>query len=114
MAAIALKVKPGDDISWAGVISATGITDFTGYDLEAQVRMWDEATKAYGAVLAEAVITWTDAALGAFLLTIADTVTALWPANEGLAMDIRITTPTGELFRTETFGFRTVPGVTEG
>lgn len=113
MVAIALKVKPGDDISWAGVISEAGVTDFTGYVLTAQVRMWDAATKMYGAVLAEAVIAWTNATVGAFLLTIADTVTTAWPANEGLAMDIRIQTPTGELFRTETFGFRTVPGVTE-
>jgi hypothetical protein len=112
VAAISLKVKPGDDISWAGVISAAGITDFTGYVLTAQVRQWDEATKSYGAVLADAVIDWTDATEGAFLLMIADTVTTLWPVNEGLAMDIRIQTPTGELFRTETFGFRTVPGVT--
>jgi len=112
VAAIALKVKPGDDIPWAGVISAPGITDFTGYVLTAQVRQYNEATKDYGAALADAVITWTDATVGAFMLAIEAAVTATWPENEGLAMDIRIETPTGELFRTETFGFRTVPGVT--
>jgi hypothetical protein len=113
VSATALRVKPGDDIPWLGVISGTGITDFTDYVLTAQVRLYNEATKEYGPSLGEADILWTDATEGAFSLKFDAATTANWPVNEGLAMDIRIETPTGELFRTETFGFRTVPGVTE-
>lgn len=113
MSATALKVKPGDDVSWAGVISASGVSDFTGYTLTAQVRKLNPATGIYGPSLGDAEITWTDATLGAFMLKFDASVTATWPPNEGFAMDIRIETPDGELFRTETFGFRTVLGVTE-
>lgn len=107
-----VKIKPGDDISWAGVITTEGVTDFTGYTLTSEIRDIDQVTGVFTTLLASPTISWLAPTAGAFLLVVPRAVTENWPVGRCLALDIRIATPAGEHFRTETAVFETVAGVT--
>lgn len=108
---MSITVKPGDDIRWTGRITAQGVTDFTGYTLEGQVRELGCAD-APGSLVGTASFAWLDEAGGVFRYNIDKTETALWPAPATLVLDIRIITPGGATLRTETATIATTPGVT--
>lgn len=107
-----ITVKPGDDISWSGRITQTGVTDFTGYVLTSQVWQRNDASDVPATKLADATIAWLDATTGTFTLTIARSITIAWPAGKTLLIDVRVQDPAGLQVRTETASFQTVAGVT--
>ncbi len=108
-----ITIKPGDDISWGGIVERTGITDFTGYILKAQFRLRDPASGAVSTLLADATIAWLVEAEGSFLLTVPRAVTAAWPAGATVLLDVSVLDPSGARVRTETVEFKTEAGVTE-
>ena len=107
-----ITVKPGDDIAWPGSITREGVTNFTGYTLTAEIREKDPVTGAPGALKATAGIVWVNQATGLFTLGVARTVTATWPVNACLLIDMRIASPDNKWVRTDTSEFKTVAGVT--
>lgn len=106
-------VKPGDDIRWTGQITQDGVTDFTGYTLSSQIRSRSEVNGAMTDLRADATVNWLDEAAGLFEYVIDRTVTAAWPTNATLYLDIRIIDAAGKWLRTETIDFKTAPGVTQ-
>ena len=109
-----LKIKPGDDIRWAGQIARGDVTDFTGYTLTSQIRRKVPAVGQNETLLANASITWVNAATGAFLFEVPRASTADWPANAAIVLDVRVASPDNKWTRTETAEFMTEAGVTEG
>lgn len=108
-----ITIKPGDDISWGGIVERTGVTDFTGYVLKAQFRLRDPASGAVSTLLADATIEWLDEVEGTFLLTVARAITATWPSGATVLMDVSVLDADGARVRTETVEFKTEAGVTE-
>ena len=109
-----LKIKPGDDIRWAGQIAREGVTDFTGYTLTSQIRRKVPAVGQTETLLANASITWGDATVGAFLFEVPRAITADWPTGTTLVLDVRVASPDNRWTRTETAEFMTEAGITEG
>ncbi len=107
-----ITVKPGDDIAWVGQITRTGTTDFTGYALTSQIRLKDPSTGLSSALLGTATIAWLDPLTGTFSYLVPRAVTATWPANACLLLDVRIEAPDTHWVRTETAEFETEAGVT--
>lgn len=113
MGAVRFQVKPGSAISWPGVITIDGVDDFTGYTLACQVRSVDPLTGDYSEdPLADADIDWVDAPNGALLIFIDADVTAEWAVGTRCALDIKVTTPGGDPFHSETAFFEVVRKVT--
>lgn len=107
-----ITVKPGDDIVWAGQITRTGVTDFTGYILTSQIKLKDPSTGALSTLLGTATVAWLDAVAGTFSYSVSRTVTATWPAGACLLLDVKVATPDAKWVRTETAEFETEAGVT--
>lgn len=106
-----LKVKPGDDIRWAGTISRADVTNFTGFTLTSQIRHRSATPGVAAPLLADATITWLDAPAGLFLFEVPRATTATWPIG-ALVLDVRVASPDGKWIRTETAEFMTEAGVT--
>lgn len=105
-------VKPGDDIAWSGQITSAGVSDFTGYILTSQIRLRDANTGSLTTLLGTATIAWTDAVAGVFSYFVGRAVTAPWPADACLVLDIKVASPDGKWSRTETAEVLTEAGVT--
>jgi hypothetical protein len=115
-----VKFKPGDTLDWAGQIAMDGVTDFTGYTLKCQFRKKNTTSGAQptadataSGLLAEAEITWIDAALGTFRVFVDETVTIDWPTNVSAFVDISLVDVSGNIATTETAEFALIPRVTE-
>lgn len=108
-----IKVKVGDDISWAGQVSREGVTTYAGYVLSGEIRVKDPTTGLPGALAAAAQVNWLDTATGTFTFNVARAITALWPVNACMLVDIRIASPDNKWVRTETAEFHTTAGVTQ-
>jgi hypothetical protein len=107
-----MEFKPGDDLSWAGVATLEGVTDWTGYTATAQIRRKEEDGSPSRALFATASFAWADVMTGAFVLTVPRSVTGTWPADTALLIDMKFTTPTGKVVTTGTAEFTTTKRVT--
>lgn len=110
-----IQFKPGDTLQWAGSLSLFGVTDFTNYTLQCQIRQRSESATPgvpQDTVLAQVDVSWVDATTGTFLLFVDETVTALWPVNAVLFIDVSLIDPSGNIATTETAEFQTVPRIT--
>lgn len=108
-----IVVKPGDDISWAGTISRTGIESFAGYSLKAQFRAKGNCSSTPQSLLATSTITWVDVTAGTFLLKVPRATTEKWPTDITVLLDIQVVDPNDKRVRTESIEFKTEKGVTE-
>lgn len=99
--------KPGDNFDGVGTAAIAGVDDFTGWGVTLQVSAIDGAGLPTGAALGVASGTWLDALAGIFSYSIAAATTANWPVNARLAVDVKFTSPGGEVTTTETNYFRT-------
>lgn len=109
---MAVTIKPGDDIHWTGTLTQAGVADFTNYTLTSEIRSRSAVTGVMSALQATAVIEWTDPVLGVFSYRVSRAVTALWPADATLYLDVRVESPDGSQVRTATAEFKTAQGVT--
>lgn len=107
-----IVVKPGDDISWAGTITRTGLTSFEGYSLKAQFRAKGNCSETPQSLLATSTITWVDVTAGTFLLKVPRATTEKWPAGIIVLLDIQVVDPNDKRVRTESIEFKTEAGVT--
>ena len=109
-----IKIKPGDDIRWAGQITQGELIDFTGFTLTSQIRRKVPAIGQTDTLLSDASISWIAAATGSFLFEVPRADTVDWPVGVSLLMDVRVESPDGKYTRTETVEFMTELGITEG
>lgn len=108
-----IKFKPGDTISWAGLITLGSVSDFSGYSLACHFKALNKEDATLSAPLAEAAVTWLDATKGRFLVVVPKEDTESWPAPATIMMDVVLISPSGDVVTTETAQFETVERITE-
>ncbi len=101
-----VKFKPGDDLYWAGTMTLTGVTNFTGYSIASEIRYPD------GSLAATATAVFLNVLTGTFSLAVDKLVTVTWPVGLMLKIDVKIIDPLGEVLTTDTAEFLTTARVT--
>lgn len=108
---VLLKVKPGDDVTFAGTATLEGVDDWTGHTIEANFCLKQLDHTPGGANIGSVAGNWLNTTTGTLTIPVLKSITSTWPINSAVLMDVTFTSPTGLVMTTDTGEFITTERV---